>query len=182
VPACSRGAELGAIRIYRVAAVHGRFPWPYQLLGHGVPTRYHDLSLIERSWTYSCSRVPYVCQRMRRRLGHRQSTALARQKREDGAWLPRACLTVPCLIYSRVRGTESVHGTDEREKAPPKRGQEPSENAALYHLAGPGEGSVAALSTARSISSTVMSGVILTRTTPVELPTSDMAVADTASG
>ena len=48
--------------------------------------------------------------------------------------------------------------------------------------AGPGEGSVAAMSTARSISSTVMSGVMLTRTTPVELPTSDMAVADAASG
>jgi hypothetical protein len=38
------------------------------------------------------------------------------------------------------------------------------------------------LSTARSISSTVMSGVMLTRTTPVELPTSDTAVADAASG
>ena len=72
--------------------------------------------------------------------------------------------------------------TDQREKAPPKRGQEPSKNAALCQRAGPGEGSVAALSTARSISSTVMSGVMLTRTTPVELPTSDMAVADVASG
>ena len=48
--------------------------------------------------------------------------------------------------------------------------------------AGPGEGSVAALSTARSISSTVMSGVMMTRTTPVEFPTSDTAVADAASG
>ena len=59
---------------------------------------------------------------------------------------------------------------------------ETSENAALCQRNGPGDGSVAALSTARSISSTVMSGVMLTRTTPVELPTSDMAVADAASG
>ncbi len=51
-----------------------------------------------------------------------------------------------------------------------------------YQRVGPGEGSVAALSTARSISSTVISGVMLTRTTPVELPTSDTAVADAASG
>jgi hypothetical protein len=58
----------------------------------------------------------------------------------------------------------------------------PPENAALCQRDGPGEGSVAALSTARSISSTVMSGVMLTRTTPVELPTSDIAVADAASG
>ena len=49
-----------------------------------------------------------------------------------------------------------------------------------YVSAGPGEGSVAALSTARSISSIVMSGIMRTRTTPVELPRSDMAVADAA--
>ena len=52
----------------------------------------------------------------------------------------------------------------------------------LVQRAGPGEGRVVALSTARSISSTVMSGVMLTRTTPVELPTSYTAVADAASG
>jgi hypothetical protein len=75
------------------------------------------------------------------------------------------------------------HGAiNQPQKSPAETGPEPSENAALCQRAGPGEGSVAALSTARSISSTVMSGVMLTRTTPVELPTSDMVVADTASG
>lgn len=84
---------------------------------------------------------------------------------------------------SPSRVTENLRGTDRAKKTPPpKRGREPSENAALCQRAGPGEGSVAAFSTARSISSTVMSGVMLTRTTPVELPTSDTAVAEVASG
>jgi hypothetical protein len=65
--------------------------------------------------------------------------------------------------------------TAESEKVPPERGQKASGNAALCQRVGPGEGSVAALSTAQSISSTVISGVMLTRTTPAELPTSDMA-------
>ena len=60
------------------------------------------------------------------------------------------------------------------------RGDSNAPRMALCQRAG--EGSVAALSTARSIFSTVMSGVMLTRTTPVELPTSDTAVADAASG
>ncbi len=37
----------------------------------------------------------------------------------------------PTATGSRVRGTESLRGTDQGEKAPPKRGQEPSENEAL---------------------------------------------------
>lgn len=85
-PACSRGAELGAIQIYHVVAVNSRFLC-HQLLGRGAATRYYDLSLIERCWTYSYSRVRYVSQQMRPRLGHRQATALVRLKREDGAWL-----------------------------------------------------------------------------------------------
>ena len=62
----------------------------------------------------------------------------------------------------------------------PALGQALESGRPRVQCAGPGEGSVAALSTARSISSTVMSGVMLTRTTPVELPTSDMAVAEAA--
>ena len=85
VPACSRGAELGAIQICRALAVNSKFPCRHQLLGHDTATTYHGLKVNERLWPYSCSYVPYVCQRMRRRLGHRQSTALARQKREDDA-------------------------------------------------------------------------------------------------
>jgi len=85
VPACSRGAELGAIQICRALAVNSKFPCRHQLLGHDTATTYHGVKVNERLWPYSCSYVPYVCQRMRRRLGHRQSTALARQKREDDA-------------------------------------------------------------------------------------------------
>jgi hypothetical protein len=67
-------------------------------------------------------------------------------------------------------------------KNPAEAGPGTLRECAYCQRAGPGEGSVAAFSTARSISSTVMSGVMLTRTTPVELRTSDTAVADAASG
>ena len=85
---CSRGAELGAIQICHALAVNSKFPCRHQLLGHDTATTYHGVKVSERFWTCSCSRVPCVSQRTRRRSAQRQSTALTQQKREDDAWLP----------------------------------------------------------------------------------------------
>jgi hypothetical protein len=92
VPTRSRGAELGAIRICHGVAVNGRFRCRYQSLERDSATRNRGQRLSERLWPYSCSYVPHVSQRMRRRSAQRQSRALTQQKREDDAWLPLPAL------------------------------------------------------------------------------------------
>ncbi len=77
------------------------------------------------------------------------------------------------LFYITTRMPSSPGARERRHPASPRRDQRP----------GPaGEGSEAALSTARSISSTVMSGVMLTRTKPGVLASNDTASGAIVSG